>query len=311
MSTRYKILIAVLVGAAFLLTPHSSLLTPTARADCDPTTCCNCQNAWTDADNDGYTVGGAVSVCFDPGAPSGYRAQPSAQPDCNDSDPTVGPAPSNYGQACSTCNTCGSCSTGTINCKGVCSAAAPPLPSNYGQPCSVGSCTGTYGCTGVCNPTSSPPTWYRDVDGDGYGSASSGTIQSCTQPAGYVSNNTDCYDSNANAHPGQINYFTTNRGDGSFDYNCNGTTDLMFPYDSEYIPSAICTDGHGGCVPCYLYVPGHTLGPGDCGSYFSGWWAGYDDYYRYLCKPYTVNNRPCSSSYTACVLFGGIYLDCR
>lgn len=32
----------------------------------------------------------------------------------------------------------------------------------------------------------------------------------------------DCYDINGNAHPGQTTYFPTNRGDGSFDYDCDG-----------------------------------------------------------------------------------------
>lgn len=34
----------------------------------------------------------------------------------------------------------------------------------------------------------------------------------------------DCYDSNASAAPGQTAYFVTNRGDGSYDYDCSGTT---------------------------------------------------------------------------------------
>lgn len=69
-------------------------------------------------------------------------------------------------------------------------------------------------------------TFYKDADGDGYGTASS-SIKSCTTeaPSGYVSNDDDCYDSNKNAKPGQTACFTTNRGDGSFDYNCNGKQD--------------------------------------------------------------------------------------
>ncbi len=47
-----------------------------------------------------------------------------------------------------------------------------------------------------CNGTtdeSAPTTWYRDADGDGFGNPSV-TLQSSTQPSGYVSNNLDCYD---------------------------------------------------------------------------------------------------------------------
>lgn len=40
-------------------------------------------------------------------------------------------------------------------------------------------------------------TWYQDSDGDGYGNQNV-TISSCTQPAGYVSNGSDCDDTNQN-----------------------------------------------------------------------------------------------------------------
>jgi len=40
----------------------------------------------------------------------------------------------------------------------------------------------------------------------------------------YTVSGTDCYDDNANAYPGQTAYFATDRGDGSFDYNCDGNS---------------------------------------------------------------------------------------
>lgn len=48
-------------------------------------------------------------------------------------------------------------------------------------------------------------TWYADADLDGFGDANTAT-QSCCQPAGYVSNSTDCNDANAAINPNTIWY---------------------------------------------------------------------------------------------------------
>ena len=78
--------------------------------------------------------------------------------------------------------------------------------------------------------------WYRDADGDTYGDKSvafKGCIKdsttlcitggSCRSRAGYVTNNRDCCDKDANAKPGQTKYFTVANKCGSFDYNCDGS----------------------------------------------------------------------------------------
>jgi hypothetical protein len=71
--------------------------------------------------------------------------------------------------------------------------------------------------------TSSPCTtvYYRDADGDGFGSPQI-SLASCSKPDGYVDNANDCYDSNEKAKPGQTGRFKEHRGDGSYDYDCDG-----------------------------------------------------------------------------------------
>ncbi len=58
-------------------------------------------------------------------------------------------------------------------------------------------------CDGTVDETSAidAQTWYQDADGDSYGNASS-TTPACSEPSGYVGDDTDCDDSDATIHPG-------------------------------------------------------------------------------------------------------------
>ncbi|GEM_PF-3454547 len=76
-------------------------------------------------------------------------------------------------------------------------------------------------------------TGYRDYDNDsftiGAGERFCGML---ALPGGYrqvKSNYEDCYDGNINAFPNQTQYFAGHRGDGSFDYNCDGVIETKKP----------------------------------------------------------------------------------
>ncbi len=70
-------------------------------------------------------------------------------------------------------------------------------------------------------------TWYRDADGDGYGSSTA--TRACSQPTGHVSGSTDCNDANAAVSPGATE--TCNHVDD----DCDGSTDEGFDADGDGI----------------------------------------------------------------------------
>ncbi|WP_336127142.1 putative metal-binding motif-containing protein [Mesoflavibacter sp. CH_XMU1422-2] len=72
-------------------------------------------------------------------------------------------------------------------------------------------------------------TWYQDADADGFGNPAV-TQNACTQPTGFVSNNTDCDDSDSGINPGAQDVF-----DG-IDNDCDGDVD-------ECTADSDCDDG--------------------------------------------------------------------
>jgi hypothetical protein len=83
--------------------------------------------------------------------------------------------------------------------------------------------------------------WYADDDSDGFGN-SADTIVSCTQPLGYVADNTDCDDSDANEFPGQTWYIDA---DGD-DYGASSATACLRPANG-YLLSELLGTGTDDC----------------------------------------------------------------
>ncbi len=79
--------------------------------------------------------------------------------------------------------------------------------------------------------------WYVDGDEDGHGG--SAYLERCayddpsTSGTAYVSTSDDCYDGNEDAFPGSTWYNKADRGDGSFDYDCDGKETQVFTDQAE------------------------------------------------------------------------------
>ncbi|NOY91673.1 MAG: hypothetical protein GXP55_10770, partial [Deltaproteobacteria bacterium] len=95
-------------------------------------------------------------------------------------------------------------------------------------------------CDGVIDDSPIPVTWYRDADGDGFGSAASGSIESCAPIAGYTLSRNDCDDASAAINPAAAELC-----DGR-DNNCNGVADFLIGLndyeddDNDGIPDIAC-----------------------------------------------------------------------
>jgi hypothetical protein len=123
--------------------------------------------------------------------------------------------------------------------------------------------------------------FYYDNDGDTYGVTGA---TECWCDAGsypYTGVNTsDCYDNNSNAWPGQTSYFPVDRGDGSYDYNCDGSNERQYTGTTggctwDFEPFECDIDGVGW--------KGAEPGCGKSGSYSDGCSGSYDAWCIFLC----------------------------
>ncbi len=158
------------------------------------------------------------------------------------------------GLTCATDAECtnGHCAIASNGGANVCCNTACDSPNS----CNTGT-VGKCACPGVsCATGVACQIFYADSDVDGYGdktgTLAAGTAKAgCagTPPVGFVADNTDCDDKDANVHPGQTGWFgTVSLGTHTFDYDCDGTAEMEF---NQY-PGASCTFcpaacGTGGC----------------------------------------------------------------
>lgn len=95
-------------------------------------------------------------------------------------------------------------------------------------------------CDGVTDTDAvDAPTWYRDVDGDGYGQDGTDRL-SCTQPTGFAALNGDCDLSDEDINPGQLEVCDT------VDNDCDAST------GEDGLVSFVAVDGAVSDVTSYF-----------------------------------------------------------
>jgi len=229
--------------------------------DCDGSTdesdAADASTWYADGDGDGYGNPSSYSVgCYQP------ASYVSNNTDCNDGDAGLNPA--TYWYQDSDSDGYGSSSYWTQQCTQPSGYVSNASDCNDGRsssyPGATEYCNGyDDDCDGYTDESSSvdASTWYIDIDGDGYGG--SGSATACSQPTSYVANSSDCYDSNAYANPAATSYYASHRGDGSYDYNCDGSS-------SKYYTTTYSCNVHWSGFSCDGYTNGWSGSSPSCGS---------------------------------------------
>jgi hypothetical protein len=218
---------------------------------------------YADADNDGF--GNAASTTDACTAPTGYVANSL---DCNDASASINPntvwyfdadGDGYYGTTTTSCTSPGanySMTSAGVDCNDANSSISPSATETCNSV--DDNCDGLID-NGIGN------TYYADVDNDGYGNNAS-SVLACTQPVGYVSNHTDCNDSNALVNPSvaELCNLIDDNCNGTIDEGCNTTTAGEEPSNAIAAPGTFfptCMNFYGtlaGAIPS-VYAQSYCL----------------------------------------------------
>lgn len=102
-------------------------------------------------------------------------------------------------------------------------------------------------CDGLTNDSSAADltTWYADSDGDGFGDTTI-AVQACVAPTGYVSNNTDCDDTEPLVNPASVWYADADTD--TYGAMTGGITQCVAP-GGRVLDHTDCNDGDSSLNP--------------------------------------------------------------
>jgi hypothetical protein len=261
---------------------------------------------YVDFDRDGYRVTSTVSSADTLCSTINGEAVATASVDCNDSAAATHPGATevvgdgvdedcNGGEVCYVdADKDGyRLATTVVSTNATCDKTSGEAVSTAGVDCNDASLAihpGASEVTGdnVDQDCDGHEVCYVDADKDAY--RTTGTVLSsdtvCTKGNGEALSTagTDCYDLNALAYPGAPDFQYSNRGDGSFDYNCSGG----ITYEWSSTVNYSCTGCNFSCGGCSSQA-GWMNGRPNCGA-FGDFGSGYSCVVS-LCDPYDTVSR--------------------